>query len=834
MAESVPVSLSGLDRVTGALNDSDLVLVSQINTANKESAALALSQLRSHLDFDIAYTTTTAGMAGTELNEIFFVYTDTAKTTLNKYTNRGTSAEQEIGSDNLAVRYFSREATEVLSDFKDGLTKSDGVKAIRAARVKPTNDVSALSNRLNVLKLNIWEFADKVTDKPDADDPNTWDWSPATQAAFNALGEFVSFKYGSATRYSSAELVYPPGYYRHAKQCTMDYSIYSGYSSGRPRVTIFSEGAIIGCAVSKNYVWTFKGTYLTMNNLTFMKDPSITYGYGFKLGDETKTDASYSVSGIFTNIRMMSLTKGVTLGWGFDQVWINFYITGFDQDPTETAPATGFEILAHVNDNCNHLTFIRPQFETTNTTNYEAFRINGNAHLSTHHNIHVYGGHFESHYWGIKLLAFYSKTGEQPALLQSSFNGVVFLENGSAPTTVAAASTNLILIQGGSSIALNSCRVATNNVTTAAFDSSTHKSLIKYSGSVMGLSIRDTYFITAFGSVSGSTSNLSTCIDVTEHVAGNNSYTMESCTINDFRRSIGTHGRVMSGRIQGNRKMISTMSDDGVTWGMYYTNVDFMTSPFTRVFEANASGYLYANNYKGTYCDTQLVRVGYDLTTAGDRFQYFYPSGTTTPTVTMRATTGGQLRIDATSDIVLAAAVGASSIRMFGNVVGYATNTYSLGTASITWSNIYSQNAVTVVSDKKKKTDFGDIPDALLAIWFDYVHFQEYRLIDEVQKDPDSAKLKVGIIAQDVIAAFNAAGINWQDYDVVKYNSWPAVPGVDAVPATYDEETGELITEAIPAVPEVPGGDSYMVSYDMIHVIEAAAVRRVLFSNSGS
>ncbi|WP_222846958.1 hypothetical protein, partial [Klebsiella oxytoca] len=43
-----------------------------------------------------------------------------------------------------------------------------------------------VSGALDSQAVSIWEFAGNITDRPDINDPGTWDWSPAFQAAADA------------------------------------------------------------------------------------------------------------------------------------------------------------------------------------------------------------------------------------------------------------------------------------------------------------------------------------------------------------------------------------------------------------------------------------------------------------------------------------------------------------------------------------------------------------------------------------------------------------------------------------------------------------------------
>lgn len=828
MANDITVKLSTMDRATEALNDSDLVFVSQVNKTTDVSVALTVTQLRSHLNFENAFTSAALGLAGTTTNEVFFVYTDANKTAVNKYTNRGSIAEPELDTATGLIKVYNcPKAVDVINSYIGKLQSDSGSDQVWSKRKSAVNTKDTISSRLDVLRVNIMEFIDLVTDRPTPSDPGTWDWSPATQAAFNKVGTHVSFSISGNTRYSSAVLVYPPGYYPHRSTVTADYSVYSGYSTGRPRLTIVGEGAIIGCAVEKDFAWKLVGTILNLSYLTFIRDPSVNYAYGLKLGDETKTDSSNATTGVITGLKCLSLTKSLVAGWAFDMIIEGYYATGFRQDPLLAEPATGFEILAHVSDNSNHLTFIRAQIETTTTSNYVAVRINGNSHGATHHNIHFYGGHIETHYWGGRMFSSEAAATGATSVLQCSVNGVVLLENGTAGS--ASATYNPIVLEQVSQVAFNSCRIATNNTTTATFVSGTHKSLIKYSGERVGLSFRDCYFITAFTGVSASVSNIYSVVDVTEHSVGIYAYSIEGSTMNDFRRAVGTHGRVFSGRINGNRKVVSNISDDGNTWGMYSNNVDFMTGVWTRMFEVTSAGVLTAATLKSTYIDPQRARVGYEAATAGTRVLEFFPAVSTTAAGSIQSLTTGRLTLTSTADISLEPNAGAGGVRILGNAYPTVTGTYTLGTSALAFKDGFFTNAPTVVSDSRKKQDIGDIPEALLDVWFDHVKFHEFRLKDEFEADPITAKLKIGILAQDVIAAFVAAGLNWKDYDVVKFSSWEATEGVAHQPAIYDDENN-LISDEINEVPAVASGNIYMVSPDLIHYIEAAASRRLLLA----
>lgn len=83
----------------------------------------------------------------------------------------------------------------------------------------------------------------------------------------------------------------------------------------------------------------------------------------------------------------------------------------------------------------------------------------------------------------------------------------------------------------------------------------------------------------------------------------------------------------------------------------------------------------------------------------------------------------------------------------------------NLGTSARRWKGIYATTDVISTSDAREKRDIADIDPAVLRAWR-RVKFRQYRL-----KDGD--RIHFGVIAQEVIAAFEAEGLNALDYGVV-------------------------------------------------------------------
>lgn len=81
------------------------------------------------------------------------------------------------------------------------LYSPQGSEVLGFARNSLATAMNTVSKMLSAQPYNIWEFSDAVMDRPDVNDPNTWDWTPAIAKAFTdiPIGE---------------ELVFTPGTYR--------------------------------------------------------------------------------------------------------------------------------------------------------------------------------------------------------------------------------------------------------------------------------------------------------------------------------------------------------------------------------------------------------------------------------------------------------------------------------------------------------------------------------------------------------------------------------------------------------------------------------------------
>ena len=119
-----------------------------------------------------------------------------------------------------------------------------------------------------------------------------------------------------------------------------------------------------------------------------------------------------------------------------------------------------------------------------------------------------------------------------------------------------------------------------------------------------------------------------------------------------------------------------------------------------------------------------------------------------------------------------------------------ADNLLNLGTAGLRWKAIYAMTNVISTSDEREKHDIQDIPEVVLNAW-EKVNFKQFkfRSLDETF---------FGVIAQDVIKAFESEGLNALDYGIIELRDI----GAD--------------------------GKRYFARYNECSILEAACVRRRL------
>lgn len=120
---------------------------------------------------------------------------------------------------------------------------------------------------------------------------------------------------------------------------------------------------------------------------------------------------------------------------------------------------------------------------------------------------------------------------------------------------------------------------------------------------------------------------------------------------------------------------------------------------------------------------------------------------------------------------------GTSTVKLWhnGQFVPSGDNAQPLGGAANRWSVVYAGTGTINTSDEREKQDIADLDAAekRVAIALKGL-MKKFRFKDAVQKKGDDARIHVGVIAQEVMGAFQAEGLDPMRYAIVCYDEWAA------------------------------------------------------------
>jgi hypothetical protein len=127
-------------------------------------------------------------------------------------------------------------------------------------------------------------------------------------------------------------------------------------------------------------------------------------------------------------------------------------------------------------------------------------------------------------------------------------------------------------------------------------------------------------------------------------------------------------------------------------------------------------------------------------------------------------------------------------------------NLMKLGDSSNRWSTVYAGTGTINTSDGREKQDIELLSDTELRVATALKGLiKKFRFTDAVQLKGDDARIHVGVVTQEVIAAFQAEGLDPMRYGIVCYDQWDAT---DAEPAgdRYGIRYEELLAFIIAAL----------------------------------
>lgn len=115
-----------------------------------------------------------------------------------------------------------------------------------------------------------------------------------------------------------------------------------------------------------------------------------------------------------------------------------------------------------------------------------------------------------------------------------------------------------------------------------------------------------------------------------------------------------------------------------------------------------------------------------------------------------------------------------TSISCYSTFVGSSSlGEVTLGTSSVRWGQIYSSSSTVSTSDKRLKQDVEEISEAekRVAVVAKGL-LKKYRWIDRVEEKGEDARIHFGVMAQDLISAFEAEGLDATRYGLFCYDEW--------------------------------------------------------------
>lgn len=151
------------------------------------------------------------------------------------------------------------------------------------------------------------------------------------------------------------------------------------------------------------------------------------------------------------------------------------------------------------------------------------------------------------------------------------------------------------------------------------------------------------------------------------------------------------------------------------------------------------------------------------------------------------------------------------------------------GTAVHRWSLLYAATATVQTSDARCKENIAAPDDALMRAW-GKVGFKVFQFKDAVEKKGGDARIHVGVIAQEVKAAFESEGLDASRYGLFCHDTWEDeyedVTVVDQPEVTDDD--GNITTPEVSHVEKrlvTAAGDRYGIRYEEALALECAYQR---------
>lgn len=146
----------------------------------------------------------------------------------------------------------------------------------------------------------------------------------------------------------------------------------------------------------------------------------------------------------------------------------------------------------------------------------------------------------------------------------------------------------------------------------------------------------------------------------------------------------------------------------------------------------------------------------------------------------------------------------------------------SFGRAAYRWSTGFFASGTATTSDRNYKEQEEDITqiEKRVAIKCKLL-LKKYKYKDSVLQKGDKAKWHFGIVAQDLVNAFEEEGLNPEDYGVVILSTWEET--AEEVRPEVTDESGGVIDQGY-TIPAKPSGSAYSVRYEELLCFVIASI----------
>ena len=155
---------------------------------------------------------------------------------------------------------------------------------------------------------------------------------------------------------------------------------------------------------------------------------------------------------------------------------------------------------------------------------------------------------------------------------------------------------------------------------------------------------------------------------------------------------------------------------------------------------------------------------------------------------------------------------GNGSVFSTNSLLPSIDNTHNLGGGSYRWSAVFAGTGTINTSDGREKQDIAslDAAEKRVAVTLKGL-VKKFRFKDAVNIKGEAARIHIGVITQDVIAAFTSEGLDPYRYGIVCYDEWNEINEIK-------DESGKIVKAYRPA------GNRYGIRYEELLAFIIAAL----------